>query len=263
MNNDIGQIELAQERRRQILARLQAEGKVIAAELSRRYGVSEDTIRRDLREMAQAGLLQRVHGGALPLSPSLADFATRQKQARPARLKLAQAAARLVQTHQVIMFDGGTTTLEVARQLDPQLKATAITLSPEIALVLAAYPGLEVILIGGRLDKHERVSGGAAALESLLALRADLCFFGLCSLHPELGLTAGHYEEVPLKRAMIAGAGEVIAVVTADKFGAAAPFTVAPIQELTQIVTEAAVPAETLLPYRQAGIEIIQPGGDA
>lgn len=251
-------IELPQERRRRILEKLQQEGQVIATELSRLYGVSEDTIRRDLRELAGAGLLQRVHGGALPRSPSAAGYTVRQKQGAAAKVDVARAAAKLVRPNQVVIFDGGATILEVARQLQPQLQATAVTTSPQVAAALADYPNMEIILIGGRLDKHNLVTVGAAALESLKLIQADLCLFGVCSLHPEIGITALSFEEVALKQRMIAASGDVVAVVTADKFGAAAPYIVAPINQLTHIVTEAAVSAETLRPYREAGIEIIQ-----
>src|SRR5262245_52901662 len=221
-------IELPQERRRQILDKLQREGQVIATDLSRLYGVSEDTIRRDLREMAGAGLLQRVHGGALPRSPSATSHAVRQKQGVAAKVEVARAAAKLVQPQQVVIFDGGTTILAVAHQLQPQLRATAVTTSPQVGAALAVYPGLEIILIGGRLDKDNLVTVGAAALESLRLIQADLCFFGVCSLHPEIGITALNFEEVPLKRQMIVGSSDVVAVVTADKFGTAAPYIVAP-----------------------------------
>jgi DeoR/GlpR family transcriptional regulator of sugar metabolism len=262
MGTELQAVELPQERRQQILEKLWREGKVIAADLSAFFGVSEDTIRRDLRELAQAGLLQRVHGGALPPSPSAAAFTTRSQKITPTRTRLAAAAAKLIQEGQVVIFDGGTTTLEVARQLRSTLAATAVTTSPQVAVALANYPHLEVILIGGRLDKEALVTVGGTALDSLRMIQADLCLFGVCSLHPNIGLTTTNYEELPLKRAMIEGSGDVVAVVTADKFGTAAPYVVAPIRRLTHIVTEASLPPEVLLPYRVAKIEIIQVESD-
>src|SRR2546425_11319036 len=117
---------LTAERRQHILETLRREGKVLATELSEALHVSEDTIRRDLRELSEAGLLQRVHGGALPRSPASASFAARQSQAPAAKEAIARAAAQLVHTGQVIILDGGTTTLLVAQRLPGDLRATVI-----------------------------------------------------------------------------------------------------------------------------------------
>src|SRR5215216_6692585 len=99
-------IMLTAERRQHILETLRHDGKVLATELSAALNVSEDTIRRDLRELAEAGLLQRVHGGALPRSPAAASFAIRQSQAPSAKAAIASAAAQLVRNGQVIILDG-------------------------------------------------------------------------------------------------------------------------------------------------------------
>src|SRR5450759_1713634 len=146
---------LTAERRRSIMQTLQREGKVLASELSKDLQVSEDTIRRDLRELATAGELLRVHGGALPHSTATASFTVRQQQATGAKAAIAQAAIRLIRQDQVIILDGGTTPLQVAQNLPYDLRATVITHSPPVALALAEHPEIEVIVIGGRLYKHD------------------------------------------------------------------------------------------------------------
>src|SRR5213080_2799046 len=145
---------LTAERRRSIMQMLQRDGKVYASELSKDLRVSEDTIRRDLRELATAGMLQRVHGGALPRSPATASFTERQQQAPEAKAAIAQAAIRLIHQDQVIILDGGTTPLQVAQRLPHDLRATVITHSPPVASALAEHPEIEVIVIGGKLYKH-------------------------------------------------------------------------------------------------------------
>src|SRR6185503_630711 len=127
---------LTAERRQQILEALRRDGKVLATELSAALNVSEDTIRRDLRELAEAGLLQRVHGGALPRSPASASYIARQSQAPSAKAAIARAAVQLLRSGQVIVLDGGTTTLQIAQQLPIDLRATIITNSPPIAVAL-------------------------------------------------------------------------------------------------------------------------------
>ena len=165
---------LTEERRRSIMQTLQREGKVLASELSKSLRVSEDTIRRDLRELAAHGELQRVHGGALPRISTTAGFTERQQQAPGAKVAIAQAAIRLIRQDQVIILDGGTTQLQVAQSLPHDLHVTIITHSPPIALALADHPVIEVIVIGGKLYKHEQVAIGAATIDGFRTVRADL-----------------------------------------------------------------------------------------
>src|ERR1700741_4859658 len=152
---------LTQHRRRLILERLEQEGQVAAKALSRELGLSDDTIRRDLRELAHDGLLQRVHGGALPASPAIANFAGRQALATDEKIVLGRAAALMIRSGQGVIFDGGTTTLQAARHLSPDLRATIVTHSPTIAIELVDHPSVEVIVLGGRLFKHSIVTLGA------------------------------------------------------------------------------------------------------
>ncbi|HEU4325750.1 MAG TPA: DeoR/GlpR family DNA-binding transcription regulator [Roseiflexaceae bacterium] len=249
---------LTAERRQFILDQLRREGKVLASELSSALAVSEDTIRRDLRELSEAGLLQRVHGGALPRSPGIASYAVRQRQAPQAKAAIAQAALQLIRSGQVLLLDGGTTTLHMAQRLPYDLQATVVTNSPPIAEALADHPCAEVVLIGGRLFKHSRVVVGAAATEAIRSIRADLCILGVCSLHPEVGISVTDLEEAHTKRAMIAVSAEVVALADSEKLGTVAPYVVGPLSELTQIITDRCVPETTLAPYRAQGVAILQ-----
>lgn len=249
---------LPAERRRSIVQTLQRDGKVLASELSKDLQVSEDTIRRDLRELAAAGVLQRVHGGALPRSPATASFTARQQQAPGAKAAIAHAAVQLIRQDQVIILDGGTTPLQVAQHLPSDLRTTVITHSPPVALALAEHPEIEVILIGGKLYKHELVTVGAATVEAFRNIRADLCFLGIGSLHPEVGISTLDLEEAYVKRAMIASAAEVVALTSAEKLGTAAPYIIGPLSDLTHLVTERSVPEEVLAPYRALGITIVR-----
>lgn len=249
---------LPEERRQRILDVLAQEGKVVATELSEQFDVSKDTIRRDLQDLDEAGLLKRVHGGALPRSPGAAPYAARQTQHLPAKRALARRAAQLVRDDQVVLIDGGTTPLEVARHLPPDLHATVVTTSAPVVTVLAEHAAIEVVVVGGRLDKASMTTTGSAVQESLRQVHADLCFLGVCSLHPEIGVTTEEFEEAQLKRLMIQHSAKVVAAVTEDKFGTASPFVVSAIQELTHIVTEPSASEETMAPYREAGITILR-----
>jgi DeoR/GlpR family transcriptional regulator of sugar metabolism len=249
---------LTAERRRSIMQTLQLDGKVLASALSKSLSVSEDTIRRDLRELAAAGLLQRVHGGALPRSPAAASFSMRQQQATGTKVAIAQAALQLIRQNQVIILDGGTTPLQVAQHLPHDLRATVITHSPPIAQALAEYSAIEVIVVGGKLYRHAMVTVGAAAVEAFHNIRADLCFLGIYSLHPDIGISTIDLEECYVKRAMIASAAEVVALTSSEKLGTASPYIIGPLSELTHLVTERSVAEEVLAPYRALGITIVR-----
>jgi len=248
---------LTAERRQYILSVLQRDGRIIAREISEELNISEDTIRRDLRDLATENLLLRVHGGALPCSPAAASFAARQEQAPTAKLAIARAAARLVRRGQVVFFDGGTTNLLVAQQLPHDLEATIITNSPPVSTALAEHPNIEVIQLGGRLIKHSIVTSGAATVEALRMVRADLYMLGICSLHPDIGISTNHLEEAYTKREMIARSAEVVALASPEKLNTATPYIVGPLSELTDLITERSVSDDILKPYRTLGINVI------
>ena len=248
---------LKEERQRYVIQMLRQEGRVSAVELSERLGVSVDTVRRDLDELAGAGALQRVHGGALPRPPS-APFDLRDREADQAKAAIAAAAVGLLRDGQVIVMDSGTTVLAVARRLPPDLRATVITTSIPVAAVLAHHPTVEVRMTGGILSKDAQALVGVAAVEALGLVRADLCLLGICSLHPTAGISDADPEEVYVKRAMVRNAGSVVAMAGAEKIGTAEHYVVAPVSELTHLVTDRSVPDTVLAPYRGIGVTIVQ-----
>jgi DeoR/GlpR family transcriptional regulator of sugar metabolism len=244
---------LTAERRQAILGHLERDGKVVASELVEALGVSEDTVRRDLRELAAGGLVQRVHGGALPPAPGTAAFAQRLEVAPEAKAHLAEATLPLLEGASVIVLDGGTTALELARRLPPDRDCTVLTNSPPVAAALAAHPRAEVVLIGGRLLKREQVTVGSATVDALRQVHADACVLGICSIHPELGVTTLDHDEAHVKRAMVAASAEVIALATADKLGTASPWLVAPLADVTHLVTD----AEDASEYAVGGLSVV------
>ena len=247
---------LVTERRERIMQALRQQGRIVASELSETLAVSPDTIRRDLEDLAAAGLLRRVHGGALPHSPGAARYAARLGQAPAAKTAIARAAAGLLHDGQVILLDGGTTTQRLAEQLPPGLRATVITNSPSAAAALAAHPDIEVAVIGGRLHKDGLVTLGAAAVEAIRSVRPDVCVLGVCGLHLEAGLSVPDSEEACVKRAMVEVSAQVIGLADADKLGTVDPYLVAPARELTHLVTDA-IDETVLAGYRAQGISVV------
>ncbi len=248
---------LTTERKALIQRMLQRDGRFIGKAFSKEIGVSEDTIRRDLRELAGEGLLQRVHGGALPASPAMADFAARAGLASPAKVALGRHAARLIRPGQIVFLDGGTTNVQLARALPQDLRATIVTHSPSIAVELVRHPLLDVQIIGGRLFKHSIVATGAAAADAISRIRADTYFMGVTGLHPDLGATTGDPEEAEIKRLIARQAAETIVLASHDKLGAASPYRILPLAAISTLVTEAGVAAEVLHGFHPLAVETI------
>ncbi|MFK4038428.1 DeoR/GlpR family DNA-binding transcription regulator [Nonomuraea wenchangensis] len=246
---------LAAQRRDLLLARLQRDGRIIAKDLAAELGLSEDSIRRDLRDLAAAGLCQRVYGGALPASPAIADYATRQGVEVSGKQRVAAAAATLIEPGSTAILDGGTTALAVARALPPDLRATVVTHSPTVACALAGHHDVEVYLIGGRLFKHSMVSCGAAAVEAARGVHADLFLLGVTGVHPETGLTTDDADEAAMKRALARQAADTYVLASSEKIGAASRFAVMPLTQVAGVVTDADPGNATV---RALGVPVIQ-----
>lgn len=227
-----------EERQAHVAKVLADKGRITTAELSAHFSISEDTARRDFREMAAAGLIQRVHGAALPASPAALPFARRYRISADEKVRLAWRAVELVAPGQVVLIDGGTTNLEVARHLPRDLAATIITNSPRIAVETSEHPFLEVILLGGVFDKPSQMTLGARVLEEIGSIRADLCFIGVHGLHPDYGLTTAGYDEARIKLAMMEASAEVVALATASKFGTVAPHRFASVADLDMLIAD-------------------------
>jgi DeoR/GlpR family transcriptional regulator of sugar metabolism len=247
---------LTSQRKNLLLARLAAEGQLVARALALELGTSEDTIRRDLRELAADGKLQRVHGGALPASAALGDLGVRAQVSVADKVALGRFGASLIRPGQVVILDGGTTSLQVARHLAPGLRATVVTHSPNVAVELAAHPGIEIIVLGGRLFRHSMVNVGAAVMDAASRLRADLFFLGVTGVHPVEGLSTGDAEEAAVKRALHERAAETIVLASHEKLMAASPFVVAPLAAASLLAVARATPERVTRALRAGGVTV-------
>lgn len=248
---------LTKQRKAYLLELLKNRGQIVAKEISEELELSEDTIRRDLRELAAEGKLQRVHGGALPASPAVGDFAVRRTIAPEGKVAVGRTAAGLVRPGQVVILDGGTTTQQLAAHLPPDLRATVVTHSPTIAVALQEHPTVEVILIGGRLFKHSVVTVGAAAVDAISRIRADTYFMGVTGIHPTAGLSTGDLEEAHIKRALMASAAETHVLVTAEKVNAASPYVICALSEIDGVIVERSVPRQAKAAYARLGLTVV------
>lgn len=248
----------ASQRKQQILQILAVEKQVMSGELSQRFNVSEDSIRRDLRELAGEGKLQRVHGGALPVSAAIAPIETRKNVQIASKQAIARRAAALIQPGQVVIIDGGTTTEEMVRCLPADLACTVVTHSPGIAVALVERPLIEVILIGGRLFKHSVVTVGASALEGIARINADLFFMGVTGVHDRAGFTTGDYEEAAIKRALAARAAETIVMASQEKLNSASAFAIGKLSLASTLIIDGLLDEALQAKLTQHGIETIR-----
>jgi DeoR/GlpR family transcriptional regulator of sugar metabolism len=229
---------LPEERQREILRRLNNHGRVVASELSTAFGVSEDSIRRDLRELATRGLCRRVYGGALLVSPDLPPVSLRRELQVETKLLLARTAASLVRSGHTLLIDAGSTNSAIADALPDRMELTVVTTAPDIAQRLMDRQGFEILMIGGRLDKRAGSTVGIQAALDIRRVRADLCFPGTCAIDPDTGIWGMSSEEALVKRAMIESSGETVVVVTTDKFGAVGPHQIATLDQVDHLVVE-------------------------
>src|SRR3954469_17751680 len=248
---------LPAQRKALILDRLRTTGQVMAKDLAAELGVTEDSVRRDLRELAADGLCQRVYGGALPVSPALADYGTRRTMAVENKARVAQRALELIGDGATVILDGGTTTLAIARALPADLHATVVTHSPTVAAALVEHPSVAVFVLGGMLFKHSAVTCGAAAVEAAQAVNADLFFLGVTGVHPDAGLTTGDPDEAAMKRALSRRAADTYVLASAEKIGAASPFAVVGLADVAGIITDAPAADAALARIAEAGVPVL------
>lgn len=244
-------MQLPEERRRFILDTVEREGKVLATALAASLGTSEDTVRRDLRELDGAGLLRRVHGGALRRSAGEAPLPQRIEQDAPRKAALGLALRALIRPHDTVLIDAGSTNLALARQLEDGCAAAIVTNSPQLALALQGMRRTRVVLVGGVFSPQCGATLGAQAVAEIGRVQADLCIVGVCAIAPGKGLYASDPEEAVLKRAMLSAASRRAAAVLNARLLDAAPFAIAPLAELDHLALEADAPPDTLARLRE------------
>ncbi|MCU1528390.1 MAG: D-beta-D-heptose 1-phosphate adenosyltransferase [Frondihabitans sp.] len=258
----------ALERHDLITELLRADGRVVVAELAARFDVTTETIRRDLDLLEQAGLLQRVHGGAVAgghTSVSESSFDERQGQQTPSKSAIARAASRLVPASFVgsVALDAGTTTAAIATELSLWQPAesgrllTVITNAVPLAALLQHSPYLDLRLLGGRVRGLTSAAVGTATVEQIAALRPDIAFVGANGISAGFGLSTPDELEGAVKTAYVRAARRVVAVVDSTKHGAEALTRFARLDEIDTLVTDAVPPADLAEALDEADVEVI------
>jgi DeoR/GlpR family transcriptional regulator of sugar metabolism len=247
---------LKEERHAYILHQVNLHNKVLSSHLSEQIQVSEDTIRRDLAELAQDGKIIKVHGGAL--SNSFHQGITSQDvYAVEDKRTIALKAVQLIQDGMFVLTTGGTTIAELARILPRELQATFITVSLPAAFEYANHPNIEVIVIGDKLSKGSKITVGGEAISKIKMIRADLCFLGNNAIDAEEGLTDNDWDVIQVKRAMISTSKKVVVLSISEKVNASEQLKICDVDEIDILITELPPNAKKLQPYKKKGIQIL------
>ncbi len=246
---------LKKERHAFILRRANLHNRVLSADLSQQLGVSEDTVRRDLNELAEEGHLTKVHGGALARSYS--HTATRQEvYAYEAKEAIARKTLGLLKEGMYVLTGGGTTVRALAKLIPDDLRVTFLTISPQVALELIEHPAAEVILLGGPISRQTQISTGGEVINRLADIRVDLCLMGTTGIDPAAGLTESDWEVVQVKKAMMRAADRVAVLTISEKLGSAYRMKLCPLSDIDLLITELDPADEALATYAKAGVEV-------
>ncbi len=253
----------AEERHRLILDEVNRRGRVSVADLVGRLGVSDMTIRRDLETLAARKLLQKVHGGAVPLPKTAAEphFTQKQRLNRTEKKAIAREALPFVEEGHTIAFSAGTTTWQVASSLQPRgEELTFITNSTNIALTLQENGWEQIVLSGGSFRTPSDALVGPFAERTLKTLNADILFLGVHGVHPDAGLTTPNIAEAETDRCLVEAAQKVVVVADHTKVGIVALAKIAPLSRVDVFVTDEKAPQDLLREIELAGVRVIVAG---
>lgn len=256
----------ATERQQHIEQLIAVDGRVAVVELAQRFGVTTETVRRDLDQLERAGAVRRVHGGAVApgrastAEPSIAERAFRHNESKQA---IGHRTLAAVDTAAVgsVYLDAGTTVAAVAQQLADRVRhgggqVEVVTHSMAIAHILAGAPGVELTAIGGRVRSLTAAAVGAGTVQAISALRPDLAIVGTNGISAAFGMSTPDPDEAAVKRAIVRSARRVIVVADADKFDHELLFSFADLVEIDVLVTDCPPPTALSAALRDADTEV-------
>lgn len=247
-----------EERQQLISEMLTQKSSIKVNELSTILNVSESTIRRDLKEMEEMGLLSRTHGGAVSFSVTNFEPSFNEKESSylEEKAEIGKIAAAMIKDGDTVVIDSGTTTLEIAKNIKAE-NISVITNSIDIASVLCQKEKIEIILTGGNLRPTTRAMVGQITEKVIKNFRVDKAFIGANGISVEAGLTTPNHSEAETKKAMMDIAHKVVVVADSTKFNKASLSVIAPISEITTIITSSDVDKKIIKEYELMGIELI------
>ncbi|MCK9221731.1 MAG: DeoR/GlpR family DNA-binding transcription regulator [Limnochordia bacterium] len=250
---------LGEQRRAGILNEVQKWGTVRVSNLSELFGVTEETIRRDLEELEKQGLVRRVHGGAIGVGSSFElPYHVREVKNPIEKTSIALQAVELINDGDTIMFDASSTALYTAQRLVQKKNITVVTNSLRIIGELAAYPNIRVIGVGGTLCNTSLGFIGPVATKTISQFHVDKAVFSCKGITDEHGLTDASEVDSEIKRLMVKAAKETIVVVDYSKFGRIAFCNIVHLDQINCVITDSKTSVEWLMKMRERGIRVVQ-----
>ena len=247
---------LKKERQALIIHKVNLHNKILSSDLSQEINVSEDTIRRDLNELAHLKKIIKVHGGALSKSFHNSFKHTNIYSLENKKI-IAQKAVSLIKDGMFVLTTGGTTIIELARALPDDLHATFFTGSLPAAFEYMHHPNIEVIIIGDRLSKNSQIAVGGAAISIINEIKADLAFMGVNAIDIENEITDSDWDIIQLKQAMIESSSKVVALSISEKVNTTMRLKVCNVKDIDVLITELKPENILLASYAKSGVEII------
>ncbi|QSX09346.1 DeoR/GlpR transcriptional regulator [Alkalibacter rhizosphaerae] len=248
----------AEERYQTIIQILEDENSVKVSELTERFGVSESTIRRDLQDMEEKGMLIRAHGGAVrnPKAHMEPTFQEKEDSHQDDKVLIGKLAASMVHDGDNILIDSGTTTLELAKNITAK-NITVLTNSIDVARAMSEKEQVEIILTGGTFRSNTRSMVGPICEQTLRQFKPDKVFLGMNGIALKDGLTTPNLVEATTKRAMLLSGKKTYVLADPSKFGNVLLSVVSPIKEISAIITTKTLGSEIIKAYRENGIKLI------
>lgn len=248
---------LKEERQQIILEKLGTDKKVTLVDLGQMLDVSYDSVRRDVIELEDKGLLKKVHGGAIAHSYLSMKSNKGSGVVNAEFVTIGKKALKLIENNKIILMDGGTTNFYIAEQFPKNLEITVVTNNPHLASVLSEHPQIDVILLGGTFYKRYQITLGSKTIQDLENIQADLYFMGTNSISMESGLAIRHYEESILKQKMMSISRKTVACVLEEKINREENYKVCNFAELDFLITSLNSSDDQLKGFRDKGVEII------
>ncbi|MDR6562838.1 MULTISPECIES: DeoR/GlpR family DNA-binding transcription regulator [unclassified Arcicella] len=248
---------LKEERQQIILDKLSTDKKVTLVDLGQILNVSYDSVRRDIIELEDRGLLKKVHGGAIANSYLSIKASKGLGIVNTEFVTIAKKAMKLIENHKIILMDGGTTNFYIAEQLPKNMEITVVTNNPHLATALAEHPKVEIILLGGSFYKRYQITLGSKTVQDLEHIHADIYFMGTNSINPELGLAIRHYEESLLKQKMMSISRKIVTCVIEEKINREENYKVCDFTALDYLITSLSPTDNLLSGFRNKNVEIL------
>ncbi len=245
------------ERHSFILHQVNLHNKVLSTDLAVQISVSDDTIRRDLQQLADEGKIIKTHGGALSLSFHHGHNTSKEVYKYTQKRIIAQKAVSLIKDGMFILTGGGTTIIELARALPVGLHATFISGSIPALFEYSSHPNIEVIVIGDKISNNSKITVGRDAISKIKEIKADLCFLGVNAINLDTGMSDNDWDVVQIKKAMIESTRKLVCLTISEKINSQQPIQVCDIKKIHTLITELPADDELLEPYVRAGITVI------